>query len=58
MTTLEDYLRAREGKGWSAEDTEHVLEHIRDVEATWRQVSDLGKEEAARRVANKSFKKE
>jgi len=54
--TLEEYLRMREGKGWSAEDTEHVLDHIRDVEATWKQVSDLAKEEALRRITAKTFK--
>ena len=36
--TIENYLRQREGGLWYEEDTEHILEHIRQVEESYSQL--------------------
>ena len=38
MLTMEQYLRQREDAQWFEEDTEHVLDHIRQIEESYREL--------------------
>lgn len=41
IETIDQYMLARCGKMWTEEDTDHVLHHIRQVEATWAAIAKL-----------------
>lgn len=36
--TIADYLHAREGHLWTREETERLLDHVRQVENTWMEL--------------------
>ncbi len=40
---MREWLEKQEGREWTREQTEYVLEHIRKVEATWQKIVDANR---------------
>lgn len=44
--TMQEYLADREGRTWHEADTQFVIQHLAEVECTWKQITELVRDES------------